>query len=297
MLLPAAARLKTHRDCALAYARGKPPGVHAALLLASVLALGEVVSRASAIDGEAVRDALEVRGGDEARTWDLAIDDGSATGEVRVALTRGDERIDRTFVLAAEDEDGRNRELAAALALVIEQHAAENPAPGRTRPSKDDATPQGWLALGGRLGVGSPADPDGGATLRGGALWGRRHVQPIAQVASVHARAGDLRIDGVRTGVGIAFGTPIRAWWIGGAAIPQLSWLRARDRRTDDDVGLVTEITGLAQWRARRFIAGLRLGVDVTTPPVRARGRSEHLRLGIVRFVAAVEVGFTLPWR
>lgn len=283
----------------LAHVRGKPPGVHAALLLASVLALGDVTSRAAAIDAEAVRTALEVRSA-EARAWDLEIEDGGATGEVRVVLTRGDERIRRSFVLAAEDEAGRSRELAAALALVIEQHAAERPAKrvkrDRARPG-EPAPPEGWIAFGGRFGAGSPADPDGGATVRGGASWGRRIVQPIAQLATVHARAGNLQLDGFRTGVGVALGRAFGPWWVGGAAIPQLSWLRARDRVARDDVGLFTEITALAQWRRERLLAALRLGLDLATPPVRARGTHDHLRLGAVRFVLGVEVGFTLPRR
>lgn len=274
--------------------------MHAALLLAAVLAFGDVTSRSPSIDGEAVRSALEMRAGDEAQAWDLEIDDGTATGEVRVRLRRDDAHIDRTFVLAGEDTDGRSRELAAALALVIEQHAEAHPAHVTARdrkPPSKGMPPQGWLTLGGRVAAGAPADPDGGATLRGGVLWGRRHVQPIAQLATVHARANELRIDGVRAGVGVAGGAALGAWWVGGAAIPQLSWLRARDRRTVDDLGLVTEITALAQWRGRGALVGMRLGVDVATPPVRARGASDHLRLGIVRFVAGIEVGFTLPSR
>ncbi len=272
----------------------------AALLLASVLALGDVTSTSTSIDGDAVRSALEVRAGDEGRRWDLEIADGTATGEVHVVLRRGDERIERAFVVAAEDVDGRSRELAAALALVIEQHAAENPAATsvRSEPPLDrtppPSPPQGWLAFGGRIGVGSPADPDGGATLRGGVLWGRRILQPIAQLATVHARAGDLRLDGLRTGVGLALGGAAGPFWLGGAAIPQVAWLRARDEVKDDDVGLVTEITALAQWRSRGALVGLRLGLDLATPPTRVRGTDDRLRLGLVRFVAGLEVGFTI---
>lgn len=289
--------------------------MHAALLLAAILALGEVTSRASSIDAAAVRTALELRAPDAA-AWDVAIEDGAKPGEVRARLQRGDESIERSFVLAASDTDGRSRELAAALALVIEQHEqredppAPDPDPDPTPPPTPEpstqpppAEPQskqpvqGWLAIGARVGAGSPADPDGGVTLRGGLFWGRRHVQPIASFGTVHARRGNLKLDGLRTGVGVAGGVPLGPWWIGGSVIPQLSWLRARDRVPDDDVGLTTEIAALGQWRGRGLLVGLRLGVDVNTPPVRARGTQQHLRLGPVRFVLGIEVGFTLAPR
>jgi len=272
------------------------------------LRLGGVVSRSADVDGGAVDAALAIRAGDEAAAWTIEIEDAGAS-EVRVQLrhTSGRE-VQRTYTLAGTTVEERSRELAAALALVLEQQrteAASGRGRARTRgaaetppASSGPVAPAGWIAGGVRLGAGRPADVDGGATVRGGVWWGRRILQPMAQIASVHARSGGLRVDGVRVGVGLGAGAPWRQWWFGGAVLTQLAWTRARDRGADGRIGSSTEITGLAQWRAHSgLFAAARLGVDVTAPPLRARGDAERLRLGPVRAVLGVEVGLSLPWR
>lgn len=281
----------------------------AAVVLA--LRLGGVISRSAGVDGGAVDAALAIRAADEMAAWTIEIDD-VGVGEVRVRLrhTSGRE-VERSYALAGTTVEERSRELAAALALVLEQQrseaAAARGAPKRRSsgagPEAPAAPPRsvptaGWMSAGARVGAGRPADVDGGATLRGGLWWGRRILQPMAQLASVHARSGGLRVDGVRVGVGLGVGAPWRRWWFGGAVLSQIAWTRARDRGADGRVGSSTEITGLAQWRARSgLFAGARLGVDVTAPPLRARGDAERLRLGLVRMVVGVEVGLQLPWR
>jgi hypothetical protein len=278
----------------------------AAIVLA--LGVGGVVSRSAAVDGGAVDAALAIRAADEATTWSIAIDDASRT-EVRVLLRHDSGReVHRTYALAGTTVEERSRELAAALALVLEQQrdastrtgAKRSPADRRSEsvPPAQAVAPSGWIAAGARLAAGRPADVDGGATVRGGLWWGRRILQPMAQLASVHARRGGLRVDGVRVGVGLGAGAPWRQWWFGGAVLGQLTWTRARDRGADGRVGSSTEITGVAQWRARSglFVAG-RVGLDVTAPPLRARGDAERLRFGPVRAVLGVEVGLQLPWR
>lgn len=278
----------------------------AAIVLA--LGVGGVVSRSAAVDGGAVDAALAIRAADEATSWSIEIDDANAT-EVRVRLRHdGGREVQRTYALAGTTVEERSRELAAALALVLEQQrdastrtgAKRSPAArrGKSAAPPQAVAPSGWIAAGARLAAGRPADVDGGATVRGGLWWGRRILQPMAQLASVHARRGGLRVDGMRVGVGLGAGSPWRQWWFGGAVLSQLAWTRARDRGADGRVGSSTEITGLAQWRARSglFVAA-RVGLDVTAPPLRARGDAERLRFGPVRGVFGVEVGLQLPWR
>lgn len=270
------------------------------------LRLGGVISRSTAVDGGAVDAALAIRVADEAEDWTIEIDDASAA-EVRVLLRHQDGReVHRTYTLAGTTVEERSRELAAALALVLDQQrdaatrAERSPTQrrGGSKGSSSSVAPSGWISAGARVAAGRPADVDGGATLRGGLWWGRRILQPMAQLASVHARSGGLRVDGVRVGVGLGVGAPWRQWWFGGAVLTQLAWTRARDRGADGRVGSSTEITGLAQWRARSgLFAGARLGLDVTAPPLLARGDAERLRLGPVRAVLGVEVGLQLPWR
>ena len=213
--------------------------------------------------------------------------------------------LDRSFELHGETVEERSRELAAALALVIEQHATDtSPPPPREPPPKPPpkppqgpAPPEGWLAVGGRTSVGSPADPEGGVTLRGGATWGRRILQPIATIGSSHARRESLRVDGLRVGAGLALGAPIprSPVWIGGAAVPQVAWTVARGRGRATGWTSVTELGALVQLRLRGvLLVGLRVGVELAAPPlIRAqRRRPPALRNRAVR--RGLELGVLL---
>lgn len=269
--------------------------------LALVLSLGGVTSRSPEIDAVAVQGALEIRAGERARSWTIDLEAG-AGGEVHARLRDVDGReLQRTYVLSGTTDEERSRELAAALALVLEREAsaAVAAAPPRKvapKPVVSVATTAGWIAVGGRLALGGGPTSDGGATLRGGLSWGRRILQPLAYLGSLHARRGALALDGVRAGAGLAVGSPWRAWWFGGSVVPGLVWARARDRARDDAIGSLTEFAALTQWRGRRglFLAA-RVGLDVAAPALRAVGRADTLRVGQVRFVAGLEVGLVLP--
>lgn len=266
---------------------------------ALALLWGGVTSRSGAVDPIAVDDALAVRAGPRADAWTILIEPAEdATVRVQLRHAGGDELI-RTYVLVGTTVEERSRELAAALALVLEQHQAvprdaTRPASAPEVPAR--IAPVGWIAAGGRVAAGRPADPDFGASLRGGLLWGRRILQPVAQLGSSHARRGSLRLDGVRLGVGLAVGAPWQRWWFGGAVVPQLVWLRARDRANDDAFGSATELTAMAQWRSTSgLLLAARAGAEVAAPPLRAVGKSDHLRFAPVRFVAGLEIGIQLP--
>lgn len=271
--------------------------------LSLVLLLGGVESRAPAVDSQATSDALKIRVGERASAWTITIDPGATESEVHAHMRHDAGReLERSFTLSGETQEERSRELAAALALVIEQHATDTSPPPRRdpdppKPPQRPQPPEGWLAIGGRASAGSPADPDGGITLRGGALWGRRILQPIASFGTAHARRESLRVDGVRIGAGVALGSPIPGApvWLGGAIVPQAAWTLARGRGRASTWSSVTELTALAQLRTHGVLVGLRIGVELAGPPLDAKNGADHLRLGTARFVAGLEIGVLLP--
>jgi hypothetical protein len=278
--------------------------------LALVLLIGGVESRAPAVDGVATGDALKIRVGDLASKWTIAIDQGAAESEVHVHMKHDNGlELEQWITLGGTTQEERSRELAAALALVIEQHVTDTspppervPDPPKQPPKKPPPKPagppppEGWLAIGGRASIGSPVDPEGGATLRGGATWGRRIFQPIVSISSAHARRGSLSVDGVRVGAGLAIGSPIprSPVWIGGAAIPQAAWTLARGRGRASAWSSVTEVSALVQLRSRGVLVGFRVGVELAAPPLAASNENDRIRLGTARFVVGLEIGALL---
>lgn len=272
------------------------------LALVLVLVMGGVESRTSVVDGPATRAALRIRVGERASAWTITVEPGSTAKQVRVHMRHDAGReLEQSFALQGQSTEERSRELAAALALVIEQHATDT---SPTSPKRHDrvapaAAPEGWLAVGGRVAVGHPPDPDGGVTLRGGVLWGRRIVQPIGSFATAHARRDTLRVDGVRFGAGVAIGSPIPGSpvWLGGAVLPQAAWTVARGRGRAGGWSSVTELAALAQLRVRPLLVGLRVGVELAAPPLKLEDRGAALRFGAARLVIGLEVGVLLPPR
>lgn len=273
-------------------------------VVAAALVAGAVVSSTSAtIDPIATETALRVRLGQRVLRWRITVADGDAPGSVAVELREGPAApIRRNLRLRGRTSEERSRELASALALVIEQSAGavEPAAPAVETPASPTRAPlSGWLALSGRVGVGRPPDPDGGLGLRAGTTWGGELLQPLATIGWTHAQRGNLRIDGVRVGLGLAIGSPLAggALWLGGSVVPQLAWTVARDRSSTSGVSSTTELAGLLQWRGPSWLVGLRIGAELTGPPLRAIGEHGDVRLGVLRFVAGLDVGLRLPGR
>jgi hypothetical protein len=152
------------------------------------------------------------------------------------------------------------------------------------------------------LGVGplSAPDPDFGANVRGGTWLVREIVQPLVDVGWSRSVDGSLVLDGVRFGAGAAFGSPLarRRLWAGASVLPRAAWTRAADRRAVSKWRSSTELAGLLQIRGRWWMIGVRVGADLTFPPVRARGhdRDDTVRWGPVRFVSGLDLAFVFPW-
>ncbi len=276
-----------------------------AVVVAAAWVAGAVVSATTAtIDPAGTEVALRVRLGQRVDRWQIAVHDGDTPGVVRVELQQGpSQTISRTVQLRGTTIEDRSRELAVALALVIEQESPGVASPPRTDPpprsrveSAAPVAPTGWLAVAGRVAMGRPPDPDGGLGLRGGVTWGREFVQPLAVLGWTHAQRDGLRIDGVRFGVGVAAGAPFArgAFWAGGSVVPQFAWATARDRTRTSGASSTTEVAALLQARWPAWLLGLRLGAEVTAPPLRAIGERGRLRLGTLRFLVGLELGFRM---
>jgi len=281
--------------------------VFAPVLVLVLAAAPAVTSTSDRFDAEATAAALELRLARRADDWRIAVADDVDGQHVVVQLHSGaGEDVQRTFFVTGETTEERSRELAAALALVIEQYLPPAPEPGpppkptpkpQPPPPPTRKPPQGWLAVGGRVGVGRPANLDAGATLRGGVVWGRRIVQPIVSVAWSRSEKRGLTLDGIRFGAGVAFGAelPGTPLWLGGAVVPHAMWAIARHTESDREWTSATELAALLQVRARWFYGGLRVGAEITEPPLRARGTDVALRWGHVRLLVGLEIGLTLP--
>lgn len=275
-------------------------------MLVLVLAAAPAVSSTSErVDAEATAAALAVRLGTRADDWRVAVADDLDGEHVVVQIhSAAGEDLQRTFFVTGETTEERSRELAAALALVIEEYLPPptatpppKPKPPQPPPVPRRKPPQGWLAVGGRIGLGRPVDADAGVSLRGGAVWGRRIVQPIASVAWSRSAERGLTLDGVRFGAGVAIGAelPGTPLWLGGAVVPHAVWAIARHTDRARAWTSATELAALLQVRARWFYGGLRVGAEITEPPLRARGTDVVLRWGHVRLLVGLEIGLTLP--
>ena len=273
-------------------------------LLAIVLALAaplRIEGEVGDVDLAATRAGVEVRLGEQAAGWQVEVRDAAGTGNLDIALTAPDgHALRRIVTLEGHTTEARSRELAATLAVIIKgDHGAATPphqAEAEAEPEPEpEPMPLGWLAVGGRIGAGPPgrADVDYGATLRGGAWLVDDHVQPLAELGWIHTPAGGLHLDGFRLGAGAAFGGAVarRRVWLGAGAVPRAMLVRASNRAAVYQWTSSTELAVLGQLRLRRLVVGLRLGLELGFPPIRAQGERDTVRWGPARFVVGIEVG------
>lgn len=255
------------------------------------------------LDPAAVELGLRARVGDAVDTCSIEV---TRTGETeyRVVLRRPKARADRrTLILVGATDEDRSRELAATLAVILDE-AGGTPSdpsdPGDPAdPSKPGVPAPGPLALGfvaidGQLALGPPRhlDPSLGLGLTGGAWLLGDHLQPRARVAWQHGWTGPLEVHQVQVGVGLAAGVPIRQFWVGGLMLPTAEWTLARQVRSSSTWRGGGELSVLAQYRRRHLVAGVRTGVDLGFPAARVPGTREVVRWGHVRWLLAIELGF-----
>jgi hypothetical protein len=264
----------------------------------------QVTSDAMDLDPVATQSGLSVRLGAQADGWIIEVhDDPTAptAALVRMRSPAGETLEERSVVLAGTTDEERSRELAAELALVIEQHDRQRTAPPKPTPKPKPAPPpepvepRGLLAVSARAGVGlaRAVDVDAGVDLRGGAYLVREHVVPLASIGWSRSSAGPLTFDAIRFGIGAAFGAPLARGrlWLGAGVLPQAMWARAAERRVAAAWWSSTEVSAQLHVRLRWFLILLRTGVDLTFPPAVARGTDERIRWGPVRFAAGLGIG------
>lgn len=272
--------------------------------LALTLGLGEptITIGAPQVDAAATAAGLRMRAGEALEGWSIDVRPTDLNTEVTATLRSPDGAVQtRAIVLGGTSVDERSRELASALALIVEQH---EPAPKDADRSTDVAPPPspkvaGWLGAGPRVGLGplGEVDPDVGADLRGGLWVVRDHLQPVLEAGWSRSVAGDLHLDGVRFGGGLLAGAGLAGGrvWLGAGAIARALWARGEDRHVDTRWLSSTTPAVSFQYRGRRgLLLGARAGADVTLPPLRSRGQTDSIRWGILRFSAAITVGFHL---
>lgn len=202
----------------------------------------------------------------------------------------------RRILLTGASRDDRSRELAASLALLVEEDpssaAPTSPKPPAPSDRPAPAKIRGWIGLGPRLEVGAP--PAGGLDIAGGAWLLRDHLQPLANLAWAATASGGLRMHNLRIGAGLAAGAPLRAGliWLGGHVLVHARWVQARDVTAASLWTAATEIGGLLQVRWPRVVLGARTGVDLNFPPVTLQGASARLTRGPAAWLFALHVGF-----
>lgn len=253
---------------------------------------GPVVTSASTtVDAELVERGLRARVGEALDGWRVEIGEETG-GAVTVTLTQPDGgRDERDMQLAGETAEDRSRELAAALAIVVDQYVPPpetgppEPPPPRNR--------MFYVSAGPRIAVGSPAHPDLGGNLAAGLWVLDEHLQPRIQGSYIASPTGRLLLHGVRFGAGLAAGGSVarHRLWLGALAMPQAQWAQARDRLVLDAWGFSLELSAVAQVRWDRVFLGARTGADLVLPPLTAKGAGVRVRWGTFRYMAALEVG------
>jgi hypothetical protein len=266
-------------------------------LLVALAAAPQLDLAAAAIDADATAAGLRARSGPSLVGWTITVRDTDDPNVVEAVLRTPDGRHQRRrLTLGGASLDDRSRELAASLALLIEEDPASTAStpttPDDSRGSKPAREIRGWLGLGPRLEVGSP--PAGGLDLVGGAWLVRDHLQPLANLAWSSTASLGLRMHSVRFGGGLAAGAPlvVGRLWLGGHALLHAQWVQAREIRVLSSWTAATELGALFQARWTRLVVGVRTGIDLSLPALSLQGNATRLSRGPAAWVLAVNVGF-----
>lgn len=259
---------------------------------------------ATHIDPKATAHGLHARVGGLAG-WSIDVRDAGVADRLEVALRSPDGRTQtRWLTLVNTTAEDRSRELAASLAILIEQwDDPPEPEPEPVAPQQPRAQPtprprpapeppvRGWLGVGPRAELGR--SPFGGVDLLGGVWLVREHLQPLVSVGWAATAQEGVSLHTIRFGAGLAAGAPLARGrlWLGAHALVHGLWARAHDARTQTLWTGSGEAGGTLQVRGRRWLVGVRTGVDVHLPPLRVRGDLARLRQGPVHWVVGLSFG------
>lgn len=246
--------------------------------------------------------------------WSISVRDATTTNttelvvEVRLRAPDGTSH-QRRLPLAGITVEDRSRELAASLALLIEQWdelpstSTSSDPPPSTDPSRVPPTPtagssaptgtarraRAWLGLGPRLEL-ARWPPEGGLDILFGAWLLGERLQPLLSAGWSATGHQGLGLQTLRLGAGLAAGSPLARGrlWLGAHTLVHALWARAHDSRTATLWASSSEVGGTFQVRGARWFVGVRTGLDLTLPELRARGNNARLSRGPVQWVLGV---------
>lgn len=293
---------------------------HLALRVALALHVGpdgsppddSLVVQTERVSHDAVVEGLTVRVDDRWRRWTIEVRDGDSEEEVDVRLEGADGQVHtRSFILEAGTVASRSRQVASALALLVEQiESGDVPptaSPGDGRDHDDtDPVPRGdeaagWLGVGPRLALNpsSTVAVDAGISLAGGAWLLRSHLQPVAEIAWARGVSDAPQVNALRFGGGLLGGSAVgsRGLWLGGGALVRAQWAHARGASTADGWWVSPAAVAALQYRGRVLVVGGWVGVDLSLPPLVARDGAQSVRWAIARPMATLHIGLRLPPR
>lgn len=257
--------------------------------------------RADAVDPALTEAGLRARA--DLQGWTITVTQGPTahTVDVKLRAPDGSQRR-RRLKLTGETAEDRSRELAASLALLMDEPGdppapAPSPPPAEPEPAPAEPPPpppiRGWLALGPRVSLGTSVLAEAGVDLMGGAWLVRDHLQPIGSLGVAGATQGGVSLLHARVGAGLAAGAPLRdrRIWLGGQVLVHALQVRAYDATTAATWLSSTELGGLMQYRGQRLMFGLHTGVDLTLPPLTVQGTHARVRRGPARWTLGVVLG------
>lgn len=275
-----------------------------AILCLALLGVPPTVEAPPAVvDVDAAKEGIAARVGPRADGWTVVVGP-SETGAAVVTMTAPDGWVlDRQVTLDAADPQGRARQLAGAVAVVIDNYeprsvsTPDTPAP-ESEPVAPPSNPAGFIALGGQLSTGPATRSDiaAGVSISGGTWLLHEHVMPMVDLGWRRAVAGSLTVDGLNIDGGVAFGAPVLRGhvWVGGGIIGGALGGFARDSQAGSAWSAHLAVPAIVQARIGPVFAQFHAGAEMTLPPLHFLGDRSSLRWGHLRATFGIRFGFLL---
>ncbi|MCB9706587.1 MAG: hypothetical protein H6711_32370 [Myxococcales bacterium] len=279
-----------------------------------------------AFDRASTLTSLRARIGGDVDGWTIDLTEVDPR-RARAKLEREGQVIERTIDLEGETVEERSRELASALALLLDDpelaaSESEGESQGETSGGSGETgegdesggevgetppasgRPAIWITLGPRLGLDRRINLDAGLELMAALELLRGHLQPLLQLGWSRAREASLGVDIIHLGGGLAAGTGLAKdrLWLGGGVAPRAMWVRVREMEREARIwSASSEVFGLGHLRialgqgaAPQLQLSLRAGADVSMPPLIFTGSTAQFGRAQVRLALAFGVG--LRW-
>lgn len=263
---------------------------------------------ASSVDATATREGLALRVAPEVLApWTIRVRE-QPDASFRVELAQGGAVVVvRTIVLTTSGVEDRSRELAAALALVVERATPPVGPPSQAvppSPRESRAALRFAVGAGPRFALGAePAlDAELGVAASFATYLVADHLRLDVGLGWGRSREGSLTLDGLGLGPGLSGGAPLgHGFWLGGGVGVRALWVVASDVGTQSTFSARPRLGVSVDYRGRgvgRESAGqglwcsLGLHALFTQPAIAAGGAGADVRWGPARFGISVVVGY-----